>query len=109
MEFLNVKKRCEQNGMDIKSMLFRIQSIENILRALRGALEKQTQMQRHNHDRWVQTGRIASEVSDFIKRTVNMHSEMAKISEENILLESNTRLMNLEIQNSNKLAKSMIV
>ena len=100
-EFMNVKRQCQEKDRELKNLEHRFQACEKIMRALRGEIEKQAKFGELNHNKWVQMGSTLNGFSDFMRKSVNMHNELAKISEDNVLLESNVRLANFQLEASN--------
>lgn len=75
------------------------------MKALRGQLEKQARFGKENAHKWSTVGESLQGLSDFMRRTVHMHTELSKISEDNIALESNAKILNMQIE-INKMSSS---
>ena len=96
-EFMKIKRQAEEKDREFKNLENRFQACERIIKALRGEMEKQAKATQQNHAKWVDLGGTLNGFSDFMRKSITLHNELSKVSEDNVLLESNARLANFQL------------
>ena len=65
-------------------------------------------MNKRNHQKWYNVNGKLDSATQFMRKLFDMQSEMWKVKEDNINLESKARIMNYELENEN-MKKSFMV
>ena len=107
-EFNQIKKNYEAKEKEIKQLEGKVQLSDKMLKIFKRELSKYIEFSKVNKKKWDLVTKNISEFTTFTRKSLDMHTEMGKISEENISLESSKRMMTFELTQSNMLSKSLI-
>ena len=95
-EFMAVKLVCEKNEREVRGLQQRLAKVEGLLGQMREVMVRNDQLTKRNHQKWVGVGKQLDAHFETFRKMSEMQGEILRLSEENMQLEGNYRILKVE-------------